>query len=181
MKTIITFAAFILLSVSVSGQSQARYQTYQSKMKIIAIKQGQEYQWENKNITVLLDYQNGDFLVKLRNSDFLMNALDSPDTSEIQDITEYQLRGIFPIRAIINQKQINQHYNVELQLVNDERDINNTLRFDLEVTNPGTTRANYRIFILQGILYNNEVHIPAFAGFDNDITIRIGFNGYFVN
>jgi len=30
-------------------------------------------------------------------------------------------------------------------------------------------------------LYNNELHLPAFEGFDNEIEIWLAFNGYTIS
>lgn len=172
----------VLFLTSLGYSQQAKYQTYKSVMKLNAFKDGQNYQWENKNITVVLDYQLGNFIAKLKNSDFYYTTPPpASDADSVQREKEYEFKGIFPIREIINQKQINQTYNVELQLVNWDLSLDNTVNFELQVMNPGTNQANYRVFQLYGKMYNYELNLPAFTGFDNEIEVWILFNGYMIN
>ncbi len=178
MKYILAFTFLLLFSFSAFSQANSRYQTYKSVMNIVASKQGVVEQWKNDRLSVVLDYKNGEFLVKLENTDFVKNSTYGENLSE--DRYEYTLQGIFPIREIINQKQISQNYVVELQLINYEQGLNQTIMFDLNVTNPGTNQAQYRIFMLQGKMYNNEINFPAFEGYDNEIEMHFAFNGYIV-
>ncbi len=178
MKTIWTFVTLLLLSATLIAQSGTRYQTYQSVMTIMASKNGMVDQWKNDRLSVVLDYKTGEFLLKLTNTDFANNRTGKKETG--LDRYEYKLQGIFPIREIIDQQQISRNYVVELELVNFELQLNQTLKFDLNVTNPGTNQKEYRIFMLQGYLYNNEVNLPAFEGYDNEVELHIAFNGYIV-
>jgi hypothetical protein len=181
MRSIVLFIIFILLAETGIAQAGSRFQTYQSVMKISAFKNGENQQWENKNVRVVLDYQSGEFTVKLDNRDFYQNQTNLPvvPDSMNRDL-EYTFKGILPIREIINQKQIKQNYVFEAQLINYDLSLNNPVKFDVNVTNPGTSQNNYRIFMMHGKLYNDELHLPAFEGFDNEIEIWLGFNGYMV-
>ncbi len=50
----------------------------------------------------------------------------------------------------------------------------------MTTTRPGSSSAgNYRIFSLHGILYNDQLDLPFFTGFNNEIEIYINFNGFF--
>ena len=178
MKTLWTTTLCLFISFAALAQSGSRYQTYKSVMTIIASKNGVTEEWKNDRLSVVLDYKNGDFILKLYNDDF-KNTDASGDTPN-ENRVEYSLQGIFPINDIIDQKQISQTYDVELQLVNFESRMNQTLNFEVNVTNPGTSQSQYRIFILQGSLYNDEVNLPAFKGYDNEVEINIAFNGYIV-
>lgn len=173
---IIVLAAFCSLP---AFMQQTQYQTYTSVLKISASKDGETYQWENKNISVRLDYKTGDFITRLRNTDFhqnqqpLQQAIDSVD----QEL-EYTFKGTFPINDILNQKQINQNYTVELELNNNDLSIRETLLFDMTITRPSSGEGDYRVFSLHGKLYNNQLQLPAFEGFDDDIEIWLAFNGF---
>lgn len=149
-------------------------------MKISAFKDGENIQWENKNVTVRLDYQIGNFITRLKNSDFYDSNMQSVvNTDEMGDEREYTLQGIFPITEIIDQRQIEQSYVVELQLINQELMLNRTIMFDMKVTRPSqSAQGNYRVFLLHGKMYNDELRLPGFEGFDNEIEVYIGFNGF---
>ena len=175
MRVLSLFALLIFCVQFGSAQSGSTYQTYKSVMKISAMKDGVNHQWENKTITVVINYQTGETTVKLNNYDFNQNI--APQETEVSEYS-YTLSGILPVREIINQKQINQTYVVEMQLINYELSLNQTLKFDLTVTNPGTSQANYRMFVYQGKLYNDEVQLPAFEGFENEVELWINFSGY---
>ncbi len=148
-----------------------------------AYKDGENHQWENKNITVMLDYKIGSFLVRLKNTDFnnpdaQTAALTDPET----EVREFTMKGIFPIRDIINQKPINQDYVVELQLINQELMLNRTILFNVKVTNTSQSAAGqYRVFLLSGTMYNDEMQLPGFVGFENEIELFIGFNAFMNN
>jgi len=182
MKTL--FYLLMISTVSVSGiaQTGTRYQTYTAVMKIAATKDGKQYEWENKNITVVLNYQTGEFTSRLTNHDFYDPAEGRVFVNDsVSEKKEYTLNGVFPIRDIINQQTISQNYQVELHLNNEESMSHHTLLFNMTVMRPGSGGSgNYRVFTLVGTLYNDETNLPAFKGFDNEITIRLGFNGYAV-
>lgn len=180
MKSILFGLILILFSNAVCAQ-QAQYQTYTAVMKIIAFKDGEQFQWENKNISVRLDYKIGDFITRLTNLDFVNADADRSQISDtiLQQELEYTLKGIFPVRDIINQKQINQNYTVELLLNNDELRLREPILFNMRITRPSQgENATYRVFSLQGKLYNNLLNLPAFEGFDDEIEIWLAFNGY---
>jgi len=168
------------LSISQMHAQQPNYKTYTSVIKLIAFQGNENYQWENKDNTVVLDYKNGDFIVRLKNKDFYNPLHPQPADPELEEEErEFVIQGILPIRDIINQKSINQKYNVELQLICDDLWLNETINFVMTITRPGTSSQNYRIFSLHGILYNDQLKLPFFEGFNNEIEMIIGFNGFF--
>lgn len=179
MKTLITIAALVF-AINVGMAQETRYQTYKAGLKISAFKDGENYQWENKNITTFLDYRNGDFITRLKNSDFHPAGQTGSQLNKSEDAEEleYIFKGIFPITDIINQKSINQTYPVELQLICDVLGLDETLAFEMTITRPGSGSTNYRIFSLQGKMYNDELQLPAFEGFENEIELWIIFNAY---
>lgn len=178
MKTALLSFLSSLLILSAFPQ-QTQYQTYTSVLKISASKEGEIFQWENKNITVRLDYKTGDFITRLKNIDF---QYSEQPVQSISDTTsrelEYTFTGNFPIHDILNQKQINQNYTVELQLNNDELSLRKTILFDMTITRPSSGEGSYRVFSLHGKLYNDQLQLPAFEGFDDEIEIWLAFNGY---
>jgi len=46
----------------------------------------------------------------------------------------------------------------------------------MDITKPGSGSANFRIFSIHGKMYNDEVHIPAFKTYDNEVELWIIFN-----
>jgi hypothetical protein len=179
MRIIIILTSFFLLLQTGAAQ-QTRYQINKADLRINAFKNGENYQWENKEITVFLDYRTGDFITKLKNTDF--RSVAHPEFHELppaEEETEYVFKGILPITDIINQKNINQTYPVELQIVCEELGLEETLSFQMTITRPSTSDAsNYRIFSLQGKMYNDQLRLPAFEGFDNEIEVWIVFNAF---
>ena len=173
------FSLIFFLTLTAPAQN-TRYQTYTAVMKIMATKDGQQYEWENKNISVVLDYKNGDFTCRLMNTDFYDAAHPQNFVSDtLEDKLEYTLSGIFPVFDIIHQKTINQDYKVELQLTSQELMLNYTILFDMTIMRPNPSGdGNYRAFRMEGKIYNHKAHIPAFRGFDDEITMRLAFNGY---
>ena len=176
MKLFLFISFYFVFMFSASSQ-EVRYQTLKAQLKISAVKNGGHYQWENKNITVMLNYKTGEFILRLKNTDFTNTSGETQTvaTDETKE-TEYIFKGTFPINDIVKQENITRQYPVELQLTCDDPQIDQTLNFQMEVTRPGSGSGNYRIFTLQGIMYNDEVQIPAFKGFDNEINLLIMFN-----
>ena len=143
------------------------------------MKDGEGYIWENKNINLVLDYKIGDLKVFLTNKDFV--NVDEQQTTLVdsdEEKREFIIKGILPINDIIQQLVINKQYFVELNLINRELDIDNPLRFDLTVTNPGTSQRNYRMFSMHGEMYNSDLQLPGFYGFDDKIEIWINWTAY---
>ncbi len=176
MKYIIALAVAIL-AVCVSPAQEIRYQTFKAGLKLSAFKDGENYQWENKNISVVLDYRNGEFVTRLTNKDFQSTvAPEFLQQQGTEEVLEYVFKGFFPITDILNQKNISQSYPVELQLICEQIGLNETLGFDLNVTRPNSDPGSYRIFSLHGKIFNDQVQLPAFEGFDNEIELWIVFN-----
>jgi hypothetical protein len=180
-KVILLLAVFISLNIN-AIKAQSRFQTYSSIMKIVATSNNQNYEWENDDITVMLNYKTGEFQASLKNTDFIdynhpQNFIN--DTSLLQ--INYTLKGIFPIRELINQQTESQLYKIELQLINEELNYHRTFLFDMTVTFPNPSgNSNYRVFILETSFYNSEYNLPAFKKFDGEINIKFAFNGYIV-
>lgn len=171
--------AFGLAANFISAQ-QPGYQTYSSSVKLIAQQGEEDYQWENTDIVVVLNYKTGDFIAKLKNSDFYNALHPAPADPELDaEEREFLFKGIFPIDDIINQKSTNQDYVVELDFICDELRLYESVNFDMTITRPGSSSANYRIFSLHGILYNDQLNLSYFEGFNNEIEIYINFNGFF--
>lgn len=178
MKSILITTLLFFITATLFAQVP-QYQTYTAELKLSASKDGETFQWENKNITVRLDYKNGEFISRLTNYDFRATEFDEPNIADSTYEYEYTFKGIFPIRDIINQKNISQNYTVELQLNNDELYIRETILFDMTITRPSSTsRGSYRVFSLHGKLYNNQLQLPALEGFDDEVDIWMLFNGF---
>jgi hypothetical protein len=178
MKTIL-ITGLILFSTTILLAQQTQFITHNSLMKIKASKNGEPDEWENKNVSVNFDYKTGEFITHLTNTDFV-----KPDTdinmSKDSDAPSRQLTlgGTLPISEIINQRQANQNYKVELQLTVDDLNITETILFDMLITRPESGESkSYRMFTLNGILYNDKTNLPAFAGYDNEIQIWLLFSG----
>ena len=177
--SIILISVIALFSTLPAFMQQTQYQTYTSVMKISASKGGETYQWENKNISVRLDYKTGHFITRLRNTDFHQNQQSFQQlTDSVKQELEYTFKGTFPINDILNQKQINQNYTVELELNNNDLSIRETLLFNMTITRPSSGGSDYRVFSLHGKLYNDQLQLPAFEGFDDEIEIWLAFNGF---
>ena len=148
-------------------------------MEVIASKDGNEYKWENSNILVNLNYKTGDFKIELKNSDFYSTEtnqqINSDNTEE--EIT-YLIKGFLPIERIIDQKTSTQDYTVELQLTNDDINFSEVINFKMNVMRTSQQSGSYRVFSLVGTLYNDEINLPAFEGYDNEVGIRILFNAF---
>ena len=156
-----------------------QYRIIKGTLIINATKDEHAFRYTNKNIVVNLDYRVGNFLLKLSNTDFYQ--VDSTTNKNIKDTLsqqQYVLSGILPINDILNQQSIEQNYLIELQLSNDNLDIHQTINMNLTITLPNTSgQSNYRIFNMNGLLYNDELQLPAFAGYDNKIDFWIQFSG----
>ena len=174
------FIIVIMLTVSslVLNAQSPQFQTYSADMMIIATKDGENIQWQNKDIKVTLNYRTGDFKAIINNSDFYNKETNTKvsEDSIVYD-REFIFTSILPINQIINQKAINQDYDTELQLINDELSLTEMINFKMNVMRPNQNAGAYRVFTLSGTLYNYELNLPAFVGYDNEIEIRIMFNG----
>jgi hypothetical protein len=180
MNTYLALLILLFFSYNTFAQVERnRYQTMKSTMKISAMKNGENYVWENKNIHLVLDYKVGNLQVKMVNRDFV-NVNEAPD-SPIDSLgweLEYTLQGIIPINDIIQQLVIKRDYVVELNIINRELGLNHPVQFTLTVTNPGTTQQNYRLFSMRGRMYNSVLRFPALEGFDDEIEVWIGWTAY---
>jgi len=174
MKTIIlSLLSFILISGNIIAQD-TKYQTFKAQLKLIGQKDDQKYQWDNNKLTVALDYKTGNFISKFKNTDFISE--NDPVDYESIETKEIILRGVFPIEAIIHQKAINAKYNVELELETEEGSY--ILNFNVDITRPNTGQGSYRVFLMDGIIYNDQTNFPRLKELDNEINLIIAFNGF---
>lgn len=177
MKILLISLIHILLISNSSFAQQVKYQTFKAKMSIIGEKEGKKVQWDNNNITVALDYENGNFISRLKNTDFFVKEdNNAPELDENREEREILLKGIFPIESIINQRAINASYNVELELITPDGSY--FINFNIDITRPNDGQRTYRIFIMRGIFYNDETNFPAFVGCENEINLVVAFNAF---
>ncbi len=182
MKIITVFFSMLLLLSGLKAQ-EPRYQTYSTSFTIVATKDGQDMEWRNKKIDMVLNYQTGDFIANIKGSDF-SNKNQGQAANNISEASPdkiFKLSGIFPIDALINQQTTHANYQIELQLTNEDESVFERIMFDMSVTKPGDGEASYRIFILTGTLYANQIQLPAFEGMDNEIKLQLFFNAYMQN
>jgi hypothetical protein len=184
MKALISTFVIMMIGLNVFGQfDRNSYQTQKTTIKIGVMKDGEQYILENTDINLSLDYGVGNLRVRLENKDFSNLRENSPSTIDSPDMErEYLISGILPINEILNQKQITEQYFVELNLFNRELNINHPVRYDLTVStpNPSINQAKFRRFILHGTLYNSELQLPYFEGFDDEIEIWIKWTAYYI-
>lgn len=175
MKILLISLIHVILISNFTFAQQVKYQTFKAKMSIIGEKDGEKMQWDNNNITVALDYENGNFISRLKNTDFYFKDDIIPINDDEREEREIILKGIFPINQMINQRQINATYNLELELITPNGSY--FLNFNIDVTRPNDGKS-YRIFVMRGIFYNDETNFPAFKGYQNEINLILGFNAF---
>jgi hypothetical protein len=163
----------------ISIAQESKYKTFKAKMELIGEKNGEKIQWENNNITVSLDYKTGNFISQIKNTDFYEKQFRDQENNKNIEQRVIVLKGIFPIERIIDQKPINATYNVDMEL-NTPEDIY-PLNFNVGVTKPGKGPNAYRVFVMQGKIYNNETNFPKLKGFENEIEIIVTFNAFWNN
>lgn len=168
-----------MLSGLVTMSQDVKFQTYTADLLIIATKDSKDVQFENKNILANLNYKTGNLKIEMKNSDFYSKGSQQKSgIGEEQDVINYTLVGMLPIEQILNQKESNKEYTVELQLINDNIDFSKVLNFKMNVMRTSQQSGSYRVFTFTGQLYNNDIQLPAFDGFDNEVEIRIMFNAF---
>ena len=178
MKNIIFLIAFLASTIITFGQAP-KYQTYSAGLMITATINGDTYSWQNKDLIVTLNYKTGDLKIIINNNDFYNKETNqNVNEDNISDNREFLLIGNLPIDQVINQKTVNQDYDIELQLTNDDFAINELINFKMNIMRPNQSSESYRVFTFTGVLYNDKLNLPAFKGFDNDVEIRIFFNAF---
>ncbi len=176
MRILVIIIIQLVFLANITFAQQAKYQTFKAKMTLLGEKDGKQQQWDNNDITVALDYESGNFISKLKNTDFLNKETYNTLQNEENEERELKLTGTFPIERIIDQKPINATYNVEMELTTPDDSF--ILNCNIEVTKPGEGQKGYRIFIMRGIIYNDETNFKAFEGYENEITIILAFNAF---
>ena len=180
MKITLAAVAIFFFASLLLAQQDAQYIIHNSLMKIKAGKKGESLEWQNDNVSVRFDYRTGEFITYLTNTDFVKPGEDIGMTKE-SGATKRQLTlsGTLPISDIINQQQSAQNYKVELNLEADDLDMAETILFDMLITKPESSNSkSYRVFTLNGILYNDQTNLPAFVGYDNEIQLWLIFTGF---
>lgn len=173
------FSLLLLIPGSILCELQAQFITHTSVMRITGVKDGKQFEWENKDIMISLDYQTGEFISSLNNDGFMSTDWTSEAQSDsIISERTITLTGTFPINEIIDQQHINQDYGIELELQNDDLIESKTILFDMLVIIPESNPdESFRTFSLSAILHNNELDLPAFEGFENEIRLWLMFSG----
>ena len=178
MKKYSLSTILVICSMFIFGQAPM-FQTYTADLLVIATKDGINQQWQNKDIRITLNYETGAFKTVINNSDFYNKETNSRiKENDISNDTEFIFEGNMPINQILNQKTINQDYDIELQLTNDDINFSEVINMKMNIMRPNQNSNSYRVFTLTGILYNDELNLPAFKGYDNEVEIRIIFNAF---
>lgn len=177
IRTLLTFI-FIYGSLAAVAQ-EAQFQTYSADLLVIASKDNDNIQWQNKDIRVTLNYKNGNIKIVIKDNDFYnkQSQIRVKEDNGFEN-QEFLFVGNLPINQINNQKTINQDYDVELQLTNDDISLSEVINFKMNVMRPNQNATSYRVFTLTGILYNDVLNLPAFKGYNNEVEIRVIFNVY---
>jgi len=68
IRTLLTFI-FIYGSLAAVAQ-EAQFQTYSADLLVIASKDNDNIQWQNKDIRVTLNYKNGNIKIVIKDNDF---------------------------------------------------------------------------------------------------------------
>lgn len=178
MKTYL-FLIFLTITTLLSYSQEPNFQTYSADLLIIATKDGKDYQWENKNISVTLNYKTGAFKAVINNRDFYNKQTNTKIKEDSISVdSEFIITDIMPIEQIINQKTVNQVYDIELQLINRSINLSEMLNFKMNIMRTSQNPDSYRVFTLTGTLNNDQLNLPAFSGYDNEVEIRIIFNAF---
>ncbi len=184
MKTAALSLLLISLTLNFFGQFERNsYQTQKTRIKVGIVQNGEWFIIEHKDINLVLDYGLGNLQINLKNTDFAtLNYNQSETDYTLNEERVYTIKGTIPINEILNQKNIEAQYFVELLLTNRELGINHPVRFDLTVSspNPSTNRAKFRNFILHGTFQNHELQLPYFEGYDDNIEVWIKWTAYYV-
>ena len=153
------------------------------ELKLVSCKNGEWFIIEHKDINLVLDYGLGNIQINLKNTDFdTLNHSQEEMNYALKEDRIYKITGQIPINEILNQKNIEAQYFVELNLSNQDLRINHPVRFDLTVStpNPSINRAKFRNFILHGTFQNHELQLPYFEGYDDNIEVWIKWTAYYV-
>jgi hypothetical protein len=173
-------AICFLISHFISAQN-AMYRVLNGELLVITTKDGQQNKYVNSNILINLNYQNGDFLLTLNNTDFYKtDSVYLPeDTLKINQQREFKFSGILPINEILYQQTTEHEYDIELELTNDDLNIDQNLNINMTITRPNSSGGgNLRNFIMNGKLDNSILQLPALSGFDDEIEFYIQFTAY---
>ncbi|MEJ2595995.1 MAG: hypothetical protein P8100_12920 [bacterium] len=184
MKSIALSLLVIALSLQTFGQFERNsYQTQKTRIKVGIVQNGEWFIIEHQDINLVLDYGLGNLQINLKNTDFAtLNDKQTESNDVLNEERVYRIKGTIPINDILNQKNIEAQYFVELLLANQELGINHPVRFDLTVSspNPSINKAKFRNFILHGTFQNHELKLPYFEGYDDNIEVWIKWTAYYV-
>ena len=178
MRSLLNTIILLLTSTVLIGQ-QDQLVANSTVIRLTGVKDGKRIEWENKNIAVMLNYKTGKFISRIKNTD-LQNTEIVPLPAQDSAIVErvFTLSGTFPISDILNQHQQKQQYKVELELENEDLEIAETLLFDMLITRPeSSSDNNFRVFSLNGVLHNDQLELPAFEGFEDEVGLWLMFSG----
>ena len=178
MRPLLNTIILLLMSTVITGQ-QDQLVAKSTAIRVTVIKDGKRTEWEKKNVAVMLNYKTGKFISRIKNTDLQRTEivpLPAQDTAIVESV--FTLTGTFPINELINQHLEKQQYKIELELVNEELEISETLLFDMLITRPESTSDNgFRVFSLNGVLHNDQLDLPAFEGFEDEIGLWLMFSG----
>jgi len=138
MKTYIILITFLISNLALFAQAP-KYQTYSADLLIIASKDGENIQWQNKDIVVTLNYKTGALKIIINNNDFLNKQNNENIIDDDSENSEFIFLGNLPIEQVINQKNENQEYDIELQLTNNNFSINEVINFKMNIMRPNQT------------------------------------------
>ncbi|MBU2650479.1 MAG: hypothetical protein KKA81_06060 [Bacteroidetes bacterium] len=176
MKTLaIIILSIVIVPLGIHGQKQIQIKN--QRFDVYGVKSGVTEQRSTKQYMVELNYETGEFIAAID----MQNIRLIPDstlerTEKVRDY--FRIEGFFPINKILYDKNTDQQYQIELNIINQGKTF--PAIFDFIVKNYTGTGNDFHYFNGTATINLEDFIKEGTYGFDPQIKISISFQAYII-
>lgn len=156
--------------------SQKQIQIKNQKFEVFGVRNGQPVHKVTTNLHVSINYETGDIAMGIDMSNVrLISEEELPRKDKEGDICKFT--GKLPINDILYNKQTDQNYKVELNIIN--KGVSLPVIFDFDVKYYSSSQRGFRQFFGSSTYNLNDFSDELF-GYEPEVKVVISFQAYIV-
>lgn len=157
--------------------AQKQIQIKNQKFEIFAVKDGEPVAKTTRQFAVSLNYETGYFLTSVDMANIRLIPLENPEEQQ-RETGYYKVEGTFPVNEILYNKNTDQQYKVELNILN--RGYTVPVIFNLMVKNYTNARSGFRQFVCSSSIDLRDFVKGDLHGYEPEVKLVVSFEGYII-
>ncbi len=163
-----------MIQVSIA---QKQIQIKNQNFEILAAQNGKAVTKSTKQFAISLNYETGQFTSSIDMANIKLFQ-DEVLTDKQKEADYFNIEGVFPVNDILDNKNNNQQYKVELNIINRGHTVPTI--FNLDIKNYTNARTGFRQFIGSTTIDLRDFIEDDLYGYEPEIRFVITFEAYII-